>query len=104
MCAARRVLGGAPGRHPPREHGPGDTAPGMRRRGCGAGDAALRTRHCGRGIAGGTAAGALRYSSTNLACTPYCSLMVLKSSAGSSSAAPSALSNEAFERMTIELL
>ncbi len=90
MCAARRVLGGAPGRHPPRGRGPGDAAPGM--------------RHCGRGIAGGTAAGALRYSSTNLACTPYCSLMVLKSSAGSSSAAPSALSNEAFERMTIELL
>lgn len=100
MCAAQRVLGGAPGRHPPREHGPGDTAPGMRHCGHVTADAALQTRHCGRG----TAAGALRYSSTNLACTPYCSLMVLKSSAGSSSAAPSALSNEAFERMTIELL
>lgn len=99
MCAARRVLGGAPGRHPPREHGPGDTAPGTRPRGCGAGDAAPGMRHCGH-----VTAAAVRYSSTNLACTPYCSLMVLKSSAGSSSAAPSALSNEAFERMTIELL
>ncbi len=113
MCAARRIFGGAPGRHPTRgRRCKGGTA--GRRCGHSTTGAALRARLCGHGTAGaapgarhcgrGTAAGALRYSSTNLACTPYCSLMVLKSSAGSSSAAPSALSNEAFERMTIELL